>query len=96
MLKDESLLDIHSTSSDMWVFQFVKKDSLRLARLIAVVGFTSLAWSDGSLVDELEKMLSEPGNDGELLTMLAEGVELIGESSLELLTGDIRELGFGD
>ena len=41
-------------------------------------------------------MLSEPSNNGELLTMLAEGVELIGESSLELLTGDIRELGFGD
>ena len=73
-----------------------EKETLRLARLVTVVCLTGLAGSNGGVVDKLEKMLSEPSNNGELLTMLTEGIELIGESSLELLTGDIRELGLGD
>ena len=41
-------------------------------------------------------MLAEAGDDGELLAVLAEGVELVGEGGLQLLTGDVAELGFGD
>lgn len=73
-----------------------EKETLRLARLVTVVCLTGLARRDGGVVDKLEKMLSKPSNDGKLLTVLTEGIELIGESSLELLTGDIRELSLGD
>ena len=41
-------------------------------------------------------MLPEAGNDGELLTVLLESIELVSESSLELLTSDIGKLSFCD
>ena len=39
-------------------------------------------------------MLPEASNDGKLLAVLLEGIELVSESGLELLTSDIRKLGF--
>lgn len=41
-------------------------------------------------------MLAVAGNDGDLLGVLADGVELVREGSLELLAGDVAELGLGD
>ena len=62
---------------------------LRFAGLVAVVGFTGLAWGDGGVVDEFEKVLAEASDDGELLAVLAESIELVGKSRLELLAGDV-------
>ena len=41
-------------------------------------------------------MLSVAGDDGELLAVLAHGIELVGEGGLELLAGDVGQLGLGD
>lgn len=41
-------------------------------------------------------MLSVARNDGQLLAVLTQSIELVGESSLEFLTGDVGELGFRD
>ena len=41
-------------------------------------------------------MLSVAGDDGELLAVLAHSIELVGERSLELLTGDVGQLGLSD
>lgn len=41
-------------------------------------------------------MLAEASDDSELLAVLAEGVELVGEGSLQLLTGDVAELSLSD
>ena len=41
-------------------------------------------------------MLPIAGNDGQLLTVLTQSIKLVGESSLEFLTGDVGELSFGD
>ena len=41
-------------------------------------------------------MLPEASNDGKLLAMLLESIELVSESSLELLTSDIRKLSLRD
>jgi hypothetical protein len=68
----------------------------RLGGLVAVVGGAGLAGGDGGVVDELEEVLAVPGDDGDLLAVLAQGVELVGEGGLELLTGDVAELGLGD
>lgn len=40
-------------------------------------------------------MLAVAGDDGQFLAMLAQGVKLVGKSGLELLAGDVGELGFG-
>lgn len=67
-----------------------------LGGLVAVVGLAGLAGSDGGVVDELEEVLAVAGDDGHLLAVLAEGVELVSESSLQLLAGDVGELGLSD
>ena len=67
-----------------------------LGGLVAVVGLASLAGSDRGVVDELEEVLAVASNDGHLLAVLTESVELVGESSLQLLTGDVGELSLGD
>ncbi len=41
-------------------------------------------------------MLSETSDDSKLLTMFTESIELIGEGCLELLAGDVGQLGFGN
>lgn len=73
---------------------FIK--NLRLRSLVSIVSVASLARSDGGVVNELEKVLSESGNDGELLGVLAKGVELVGEGGLELLAGDVGKLGLSN
>jgi hypothetical protein len=70
--------------------------ALRLGGLVAVVGLAGLAGGDRGVVDELEQVLSVASNDGELLAVLAHGVELVGEGGLELLAGDVGQLGLGD
>ena len=55
---------------------------LRLAGLIAVISFTGLSWSHGSIVNKLQKMLSKASNDGELLAVLLESIELVSKSCL--------------
>ena len=67
-----------------------------LGGLVAVVGLAGLAGSDRGVVDELEEVLAVAGNDGHLLAVLTESVELVGEGSLQLLTGDVGELSLGD
>ena len=41
-------------------------------------------------------MLAEAGDDGNLLAVLAEGVELVLEGGLDFFARDVGELGFGD
>ena len=41
-------------------------------------------------------MLSVSGDDGKLLAVLAEGIELVGECCLELLARDVGKLGFSN
>lgn len=67
-----------------------------LACFVAVVRGTSLARCDRRVVNQLQKVLSEPGDNGNLLAVLAQGVELVRVCSFYLLTGDIRQLCFGD
>lgn len=67
-----------------------------LGGLVAVVGLAGLAGSDRGVVDELEEVLAVAGDDGHLLAVLAQGVELVGEGSLQLLAGDVGELGLSD
>jgi len=74
--------------------------NLRLAGLVAVVGGPGLTGSDRGVVNELEEVLAESSNDGNLLAVLTESIEVVGEGRLQLLTGDIGELslsneGFG-
>ena len=67
-----------------------------LGGLVAVVGLAGLARSDRGVVDELEEVLAVAGNDGHLLAVLAERIELVGEGGLQLLAGDVGELGLSD
>ena len=67
---------------------------VRLASLIAVISFTGLSWSHRGIINKLQKVLAEASNDGKLLAVLLKSVELISESCLELLTGNVGELGF--
>lgn len=69
---------------------------LRLAGLVSVVGLASLAWSDRVVVDQLQQVLSVAGDDGKLLAVLTHGIELVGEGGLELLAGDVGQLGLSD
>lgn len=41
-------------------------------------------------------MLAEASDDGELLRVLTESVELVGESSLQLLTSNVGQLGLSN
>ena len=55
---------------------------LRLASLISVIRFPSLTWSDRGIINELQKMLSKTSDDGKLLAVLLDGIELVSEGSL--------------
>lgn len=68
----------------------------RLASLVAVVSLTGFSRSNWCIVDKFEEVLSIASDDGQLLAVLAHGVELVSESCLELLTSDVGKLGFGD
>ena len=67
-----------------------------LGGLVAVVGLASLTRGDRGVVDQLEKVLAVAGDDGHLLAVLAERIELVGEGGLQLLAGDVGELGLSD
>jgi hypothetical protein len=67
-----------------------------LGGFVAVVCGTGLAWSDRSIVNELQEVLSVACNDGKFLAVFAEGIELVGVSSLQLLACDVRELSLSD
>ena len=69
---------------------------VRFAGFIAVIGLTGLARGDWCVINKLEEMLSVACNDGELLAVLTEGIELVGEGSLELLASDVGKLGLCD
>jgi hypothetical protein len=69
---------------------------VRLAGLVAVVSLAGFSRGDRVIVDELEEMLAVACNDSKLLAVLAHGIELVGESSLELLAGDVGKLSLGD
>ena len=66
---------------------------VRLASLIAVISLTGLPWSHWGIIDKLQKVLAEASNDGKLLAVLLKSVELISESCLKLLTGNVGKLG---
>ena len=55
---------------------------LRLAGLISVIGFTSLTWGDWGIINKLQKMLSETSDNGKLLAVFLNGIELVGEGRL--------------
>jgi hypothetical protein len=67
-----------------------------LGGLVAVVGLASLTRGDRGVVNQLEEVLAVAGDDGHLLAVLAERIELVGEGGLQLLTGDVGELGLSD
>jgi hypothetical protein len=67
-----------------------------LGRLVAVIGLTGFARCHGCVVDQFKEVFAVAGDDSKLFTVLAKGVELVGEGSLELLTGDVGQLSFGD
>ena len=53
-----------------------------LGCLISVISSTSLTWGDWGVIDELEEVLSEAGNDSELLAVFAKSIKLVGVGSL--------------
>ena len=55
---------------------------LRFTSFVAVVGGSGFARRDGGVVDEVKEVLSIASDDGELLAVLADGVELVGEGRL--------------
>ena len=69
---------------------------VRLASLIAVISLASLSRSHWGVIDELEEMLAVASNNSKLLAVLAHGIELVGESSLELLAGNVGELSLSN
>ena len=67
-----------------------------LAGFVAVICGTGLAWGDWGVINQLEKVVSVTGDNRHLLAVLAKSIELVSESSLELLTGDVGQLGLCD
>lgn len=67
-----------------------------LAGLVSIVGSPGLARGDGSVINQLQEVLAVAGNDGDLLAVLAQGIELIGVGSLDLFTSDVGKLGLSD
>ena len=66
------------------------------AGVVAVIGGARLARRHRSVIDEIEEMFSVTGNDGSLLTVFTESVELICVRGFELLSSNVGQLGFGD
>ena len=69
---------------------------IRFAGLISIVRDSRLARCHRGVIDQLQKVLSVSGNNGKLFAVLTEGIELIGECSLELLAGDVGKLSFSN
>lgn len=67
-----------------------------LGSLISVICSASLTRGDWSIIDQLQQVLSEASNDGELLAVFTESIELVGIGSLEFLASDVGQLSFRD
>jgi hypothetical protein len=67
-----------------------------LGCLVSIISSAGLTWGNRCVVDKFQKVLSVTSNDGELLAVLPESIELVSVSSLELLTGNIGELCLSD
>lgn len=63
--------------------------------LITIISLSGLAWGDWGVVNELEKVLAVASDNGDFLAVLAEGIELVGVGSLDLLTRNVGQLGLG-
>lgn len=72
-----------------------KGQNSRFACLISVIRRPRLSWRYGRIVHQLEQVLTEAGDNGHLLAMLADRVELVGEGGLELLARDVAQLSLG-
>ncbi len=101
-----TLGEVACTGGELWIHGSLGVDPVgesvltilndRLAGLIAIVSSAGLTRGDWGVVDKLEQVLSITGDKSHLLAVLAQGIELVGEGPLELLTGDVGELGFGN
>jgi len=67
-----------------------------LGSLKSIISSAGFSRCDRCVINELEEVLSEAGNDSEFLAVLAESIKLVGVGGLQLLTGNVRELCFGD
>lgn len=70
--------------------------NIRLASLVSVIRNSRLARCHRSIINQLQKVLSVSGDNGKLLAVLTEGIELVGEGSLELLAGDVGQLSLSN
>ena len=73
-----------------------RRVNLRLGGLVSIIGLASLSRGNRRIIDELKEVLSVSGNDCKLFAVLAHSIELVGESSLKLLTGDVGQLGLSN
>lgn len=93
----ERVLAVLDDATSMSVYASIKlRKNLRLGGLVAVVCLAGLTRGYRGVINELKEVLSVACNDGKLLAVLTHGIELVGESSLQLLTGDVGQLGLGD
>lgn len=67
-----------------------------LAGLVSVISLASLAGSDWGVINELEEVLSVSGDDGDLLTVLAQSIKLVCVGGLDLFASDVGQLGLSD
>ena len=67
-----------------------------LAGVVAVICLAGLTGGHGGVIDQVQKVLAVAGDDGDLLAVLAQSDELVLERGLDLLTGDVGQLGFGN
>lgn len=74
----------------------LENHDIRLAGLVTIVCRPGLAGRDRSVIDQLQQVLAIACNDSKLLTMLAQSIELVRESSLQLLARDVRQLSLSD
>lgn len=73
-----------------------RNSNIRFAGLVSVVGLAGLTRGDGGIIHKLEQVLSVSSDNGKLLAVLTESVELVGEGRLELLAGDVAQLSLSD
>lgn len=78
------------------IFTTFELKDIRLAGLISIVGIPCLARCNGSVINQFEQVLAVPGDDRKLLAVFTESIELVSKGGLELLTGDVGKLSFGD
>lgn len=67
-----------------------------LAGVVAVVCLAGLTGGHGSVVDQVQKVLAVSSDDGDLLAVLAQSVELVLEGGLDLFAGDVGQLSLSD